>query len=105
MGQCPFSARGLLGRGMRTAMAVLLAAAFAQSQSISGRIVGTITDATGAVVPRATIEITNEGTGAARHLVADDAGNYVAAGLPVGFYIVKIEAPSLAASIQKHVKV
>jgi outer membrane receptor protein involved in Fe transport len=84
---------------------VLLGAAFAHGQSISGKIVGMITDATGAMVPRATIEITNEGTGAVRHLVADDAGNYVAAELPVGFYIVKVEAPGLATSIQKHVKV
>jgi len=83
----------------------LLLAAIADAQTINGRIVGTVTDATGGLIPRASVEITNEGTGAQRRLSADDAGNFVVAELPVGLYTVKVEAPSLAPSVRKSVKV
>jgi hypothetical protein len=80
-------------------------AAIAHAQTINGRIVGTVTDATGGLIPRASVEITNEGTGAQRHLSADDAGNFVVAELPVGLYTVKVEGPNLAPFSRQKVKV
>jgi hypothetical protein len=77
----------------------------AQAQSISGKILGTVTDSTGAVVPKASVEVTNEGTGAQRHLVTDEVGNYVVPELPVGFYTVKVEVPNFAPFVKKRVKV
>ncbi len=77
----------------------------ATAQTINGRIVGTVTDATGGVIPRASVEVTNEGTAAQRRLTADDAGNFAVPELPVGFYTVKVEAPNLAPFLRKRVKV
>jgi hypothetical protein len=75
------------------------------AQSISGKIIGTVTDSSGAVVPQASVDVTNEGTGAVRHLIADDAGNFVIAELPVGFYTVKVTTSGLAPFSRTRVKV
>src|SRR5260370_1864345 len=58
------------------------------AQDIFGRISGTITDATGAVIPRASVTITNEETRLSRTLTADDRGFYVAPELAAGGYSV-----------------
>jgi hypothetical protein len=63
------------------------------AQSIVGRIAGTVTDAAGASVPGARVQITNEGTGIAREATTDPNGFYVATNLPVGNYRVAVEAP------------
>jgi hypothetical protein len=55
-------------------------------------IVGTVTDASGGVVAGVTVTITSVQTGSIRTLTTNDAGQYVAAGLPVGKYDVKAEA-------------
>ncbi len=93
------------GKCAQTVLCLLLAAAISHAQSFSGRLVGTVTDATGGVIPKASVEVTNEGTGAQRHVQADDAGDFVVAELPVGFYTVKVEAANLATFTKKRVKV
>jgi hypothetical protein len=64
-----------------------------------------VVDSSGGFVPQASVEVTNEGTGGQRHLTADDAGNFVAVELPVGFYTVKVNAQNLAPFAKTHVKV
>src|SRR5262245_17401502 len=83
----------------------LWAAAIAQAQSISGRITGVVSDQTGAVIPNASVTVTNDGTGATRRVTADENGLYVAAELPVGFYAVKVEGGAFVAVTLKRVKV
>lgn len=63
--------------------------AFAQS---TGSIQGTVTDATGASIPNATITVRNQATGEERTVTTDAAGLYVVASLPVGTY--RVEAKS-----------
>ena len=66
--------------------AVLFLTAFAQpasAQDVFGRISGTVTDTQGAVIPDATITITNEQTKISRSLKTDAHGFYVADDLPV----------------------
>jgi len=53
-------------------------------QTISGRINGTVTDSSGAVIPGATVTITNTATNAPRTAVTDDSGFYTVTSLPVG---------------------
>jgi len=53
---------------------------------------GTITDASGAVVPAAKIVVHNQATGEERNLESDSAGVYVAPSLPVGTYRVSVTA-------------
>ncbi|HEY6307867.1 MAG TPA: TonB-dependent receptor [Candidatus Angelobacter sp.] len=64
---------------------------FAAAQDIFGRISGTVTDATGAVIPSAKITITNEETKITRVSSADDRGYYVVPELRVGVYSVTAE--------------
>lgn len=74
-------------------------------QSFSGKIVGIVTDPTGGVVPRVSVTMTNEGTGAQRRLTTDNSGVYVAAELTVGYYTVRFEARGLSPVERQHVKV
>jgi hypothetical protein len=82
------------------ALAVLVGAApiaFAQSTAINGTIEGVVTDATGAVLPGATVTITNVDNGAQRTLTTGSDGGYRSALLPLGSYRVRIEIPGFKA--------
>lgn len=48
----------------------------AQAQTTAGTILGTVTDAGGAVVPGATVTLTNQDTGFIRETVTDDRGDF-----------------------------
>lgn len=61
------------------------------AQSVSGTILGTVTDPTGAVISKAKVTIVNEGTGLTRTITADNNGEYTAPSLPTGRYTVTCE--------------
>jgi hypothetical protein len=63
--------------------------AFAQAPV--GTISGIVTDETGAVIPNATVLITNKGTGAQRSLVSNTEGSFSAPALPAGVYELRVE--------------
>ena len=52
-------------------------------------IVGTVTDSTGAIVPGASVVITNSATGIGRTLVTNGSGDFNAPGLSIGTYTIK----------------
>ena len=58
----------------------------------TGALAGTVTDATGAVVPNVTVTVTSADTGQARTVTTDAAGSYKVSLLPPGSYRVKFEA-------------
>lgn len=60
------------------------------AQSFRGKILGTVTDQTGAVVAGATVVAKNVGTGIERTTTTDADGNFSFAELPIGSYEVKI---------------
>jgi hypothetical protein len=64
---------------------------FAQTASLHG----TVTDPTGAVVPNATVTITDS-SGTTRSAVSDKNGNYSFVELPPGSYTLQASAPDLA---------
>jgi hypothetical protein len=63
----------------------------ALAQAVSGTILGTVTDSTGAVVANAKVTIVNEGTGLTRVVTADSNGEYTAPALPTGHYTITSE--------------
>ena len=63
--------------------------AFGQSTS-TGTVVGTITDQSGAVVPDATVSMTNIGTNSTSKTVTNSAGHYVFVNVDPGAYNLKI---------------
>jgi hypothetical protein len=69
------------------ALPVMLAA-----QSTFGAMLGTVTEPSGAVVPNAKIEITNQAENVSRSLATDSQGNFEALNLKAGTYSVSAEA-------------
>jgi hypothetical protein len=82
-------------RGPALLLAVLLALLVCQPahcQVLYGSIVGTVEDASGAVVPAAKVTLTHKGTGTVREVQADDQGRYNAVSLLAGTYDVVFTA-------------
>jgi hypothetical protein len=65
----------------------------AQAQTATGRILGNISDPSGAVVKGATVTVTDAARGTSRTLTTDEAGAYLAPDLAASTYNVKVEAP------------
>lgn len=68
----------------------------AQSEAGSASIEGTITDANGAVVQGASVNIKNSETGLERNVVTNERGHFSASVLPVGVYTVTVTAKGFA---------
>jgi len=75
------------------------------AQVISGDLVGTVYDKTGAVVPHATVEAVNTDTGVKDSAEASEAGEYRFNNLPAGTYKVTANASSFAATTINNFKV
>src|ERR1700688_1288945 len=70
-------------------------------QEITGSMVGTVIDPSGAGVPGAKITITNiDRNSVVRTTTSDSKGNYVGAGLDVGRYSISVEAKGFKRSTQ-----
>src|SRR3984885_10424729 len=64
--------------------------ASALAQSTYGSILGAVTDTSGAVVPGATVSLTNAGTAATRTTTTDQVGGYSFVNLEAGDYVVTV---------------
>jgi len=62
------------------------------AQAVSGTIVGTVTDATGAAVANAAVTITLTGQSVVHTSITNESGNFVEPNLPSGTYTVTIVA-------------
>ncbi len=60
-------------------------------QALSGTIVGTVNDQTGAVIPGAHVRLVNEGTQFMRTALTNANGQYVAYSVPTGGYTITVE--------------
>jgi hypothetical protein len=63
----------------------------ALGQSTGGRILGRVSDATGAVLPGAGVTLVSDATGVSRTTKANDSGDYVFPEVPVGSYHVEVD--------------
>ena len=75
----------------RLVASLFLAVVHIWAQAQSGTIVGTLTDATGAVVPNARVTLTNVGTQFSRTVESNSNGQYSAPTVPTGEYTITIE--------------
>src|SRR5690349_12018736 len=77
---------------LAVALLILASGAAVWSQTVQGVITGTVTDPTGAVVPNATVTITNVGTNISQNTTTGSDGSYRFALVPPGTYTVEIKA-------------
>src|SRR6516225_10354866 len=73
-------------------LCLLLLAPYASGQSTFGSFTGTVKDPSGAVIPSATVEVTNEGTGNKRVFSTTSAGVFNVPNLDLGSYKVRVSA-------------
>ncbi len=86
-------------------------AAFAQGDR--GTITGTVSDPTGAVIPNASVQLTNSETSAVYQVATTSTGNYTLANLPAGTYVLtvdsqgfkKLNRPGLVVQVAETVRV
>src|SRR3954465_6449531 len=78
-------------RAVLCVIVALLLPAMVAAQAVTGTILGVITDSTGAVMPGASVTLTNTGTGLVRSVTTDANGEFTAPSLPTGKYVVKAE--------------
>ena len=81
-------------------VALIVAAVPLAAQYDRGTITGTVTDPSGAVVPRAEITATNMDTGVPTQAVTNEVGLYRLSNIPIGRYEIKITAPGFKAHMR-----
>ena len=99
-----FSKYGLGQILPRAAVVICLAAGstFAMhAQTDTARIAGTIQDATGAIIPGATVTVVNANTNAQVTATSDDSGAFTVNALPIGPYKATVTASGFASQTQE----
>ncbi len=84
-------------------LSVLLSCGALLAQDVTGTIVGTVTDPSGAPIGGATATVTNIATQVQKTATTDSSGNYVAALLPVGTYKVTVEAKGFKTETKENI--
>lgn len=80
-------------------------APFSFGQATDGNIVGSVQDATGAVVVNANVELTNQATGVKTGTTTDSTGSYRFGNVPTGTYNITIAASGFTTATLKNVQV
>src|SRR5213593_5036993 len=78
--------------GVRVLLFLCLIAGMSYGQG-GASVQGTISDATGAVLPGASVNVKNSGTGSSVELVTDERGRYLAPVLQPGEYEIQVSLP------------
>lgn len=86
------------------ALFVLAFCAGAPAQNITGTIVGTVRDGSGAALPNATITLTNVETNAQVAVRPDENGDFIAPSLAPGGYTIKTEASGFKQHVTEAVR-
>ncbi len=74
------------------ALFVLLSPSQLRAQLVTGDVLGTVTDSTGAVVPGAKVTLTNTGTGIASSTTSNATGEFLFSNVQIGTFKVAVEA-------------
>ena len=77
----------------------------AAAQVLYGSVVGTVEDSTGAVVPGATVTVTDQATGQSKQDTTTNDGTYVIPDLPAGSYTLTVAARGFRTSETRNILV
>ncbi len=91
-------------RALLALIALLALAAPASAQFETASIVGTVKDATGAVVPGAKVTLTNTATGVTAERVSDANGNYEFFTVRIGSYLITAEKAGFSIALVDNVQ-
>src|ERR1051325_7500520 len=75
-----------------------------RSQTVTGTVNGTVTDATGSVIPGAGVEVTNQTTGLKRSGSTSEIGTFTVPLLPPGLYTINISKEGFTTQQRKDVQ-
>ena len=100
----PFEASLLRGAKLCAAAVLLVSASSSRAQAIYGSINGTITDATGAAIPNATIVVTDTDKGTKISATTGGGGEYLVQHLVPDHYVIHVEAAGSTAAETTGVK-
>ena len=96
-----FSSRACL----RLVLSFALLRACAWPQTEVATVFGTVTDASGAVIPGAQLTILNQSTGLKRDSFTDSTGQYHIVGLPMGNYSVRVQKEKFQTQVREGITV
>jgi len=71
------------------------------AQGSTASVLGTVTDSSGAVIPNASVQVKNVGTGQTQQASADAQGRYTVADLPIGNYEAQASAQGFQTVVRR----
>ena len=74
-----------------------------RGQELTATLSGVVTDSTGAVIPSATVSITQVGTNALRTVQSGGSGDYVFSNVPAGTYTLRVSSNGFTSFVAKDV--
>src|SRR5437660_4443265 len=92
-------------RPLFVSLCILLVIGAAFGQSDRGTVTGTVSDATGAVIPGANVVATNTETSTKYETVSTETGNFTLTQLPPGVYQMSVELPGFKRYVRQGITV
>ena len=95
----------MIAIGIALTLLLICGTTAARAQSNSATLTGTVVDLTGAVIPGATITITDEASGVIHTTISDGRGVFSLVGIPVATYDVEVAAAGFSTLQRKGIPV
>ena len=83
---------------------LIVCSGVAYTQTTTGSISGIVTDENQALLPNASVTVTNTEKGLTRTIQTSNDGHYKFVNLPIGLYQLTVEAPNFAKHVQSGIK-